>query len=69
MADHLRRAGYATHQTGKWNAGSLLYGQVPTERGFMSSLGYMSGACGVLLVVLAAVLLVVLLVLLAVVRC
>ena len=35
--------GYKTHQVGKWNAGSLLYGQVPTERGFDSSLGYMSG--------------------------
>ena len=32
-----------TWQVGKWNAGSLLYGQVPTERGFETSLGYMGG--------------------------
>ena len=43
VADVLKGAGYATHQTGKWNAGSLLYGQVPTERGFDTSLGYMGG--------------------------
>ena len=43
IADKLRSAGYRTHQVGKWNAGSLLYGQVPTERGFESSLGYMGG--------------------------
>ena len=43
IADKLRSAGYRTHQVGKWNAGSLLYGQVPTERGFETSFGYMSG--------------------------
>jgi hypothetical protein len=43
IADKLKSAGYATHQVGKWNAGSLCYGQVPTERGFDSSFGYMSG--------------------------
>lgn len=43
IADKLRGAGYRTHQVGKWNAGSLLYGQVPTERGFESSFGYMGG--------------------------
>lgn len=43
IADKMRSVGYRTHQVGKWNAGSLLYGQVPTERGFETSFGYMSG--------------------------
>ena len=43
IADKLKSAGYETHQTGKWNAGSRLFSQTPTMRGFDSAFGYMSG--------------------------
>eukprot|EP01063_Lacrimia_lanifica_P020895 TRINITY_DN2816_c0_g2_i7.p1 TRINITY_DN2816_c0_g2~~TRINITY_DN2816_c0_g2_i7.p1 ORF type:complete len:486 (+),score=177.36 TRINITY_DN2816_c0_g2_i7:55-1512(+) len=43
VADKLKSAGYATHQVGKWHAGAYLAGQVPTARGFDSSLGYLNG--------------------------
>mmetsp|Transcript_36903 Transcript_36903/g.80960 ORF Transcript_36903/g.80960 Transcript_36903/m.80960 type:complete len:523 (-) Transcript_36903:110-1678(-) len=43
MSEKLKAAGYATHQIGKWNVGSRAYGQLPTQRGFDSSFGYMGG--------------------------
>jgi arylsulfatase I/J len=40
MPEKLRRAGYATHMVGKWDAGSTSPRQTPMGRGFMSFLGY-----------------------------
>jgi arylsulfatase A-like enzyme len=43
IADMLVTAGYICHQVGKWNAGSSTYANLPYQRGFTSSLGYMGG--------------------------
>jgi hypothetical protein len=40
----LRRAGYASHQLGKWHAGMSSVEHMPTARGFASSFGYLGGA-------------------------
>ena len=41
IAAVLKRAGYATHQIGKWHAGAASHGHVPAGRGFDTSLGYL----------------------------
>jgi hypothetical protein len=43
IAEKLRGAGYDTHQVGKWNAGSSAWGNMPINRGFDTSYGYMGG--------------------------
>lgn len=43
VADKLKEAGYATHQVGKWNVGSLAWGSMPSQRGFDTSYGYLGG--------------------------
>merc|ERR1712232_148713 len=40
MAEHLKAAGYATHQVGKWDAGMATPDHTPQGRGYESSLGY-----------------------------
>ena len=40
IAQHMKRAGYATHQTGKWDVGMATYDHTPLGRGYDSSLGY-----------------------------
>ena len=42
MAEVLRRAGYATHFMGKWDAGMATPKHTPEGRGYMSSLNYWS---------------------------
>jgi arylsulfatase I/J len=44
ISSKLKSAGYSTHQVGKWNAGSTAWGNMPINRGFDSSYGYMGGA-------------------------
>jgi hypothetical protein len=36
-------AGYTCHTAGKWHAGGHFWGQLPTQRGFQTSLGYLNG--------------------------
>ena len=43
LADLLRRAGYATHATGKWHVGHSKWEQTPTWRGFDSFFGFYGG--------------------------
>jgi len=43
VAAKLSQQGYATHQIGKWHAGSALEGQLPMHKGFDTSFGYLSG--------------------------
>ena len=40
MATHMKSAGYATHQTGKWDAGMATHDHTPQGRGYDTSLGY-----------------------------
>jgi arylsulfatase I/J len=40
IAALMRRGGYATHQTGKWDAGMATHDHTPLGRGYDSSLGY-----------------------------
>lgn len=40
MAEHLKAAGYATHQVGKWDAGMATLDHTPHGRGYDTSLGY-----------------------------
>ncbi|XP_065828565.1 arylsulfatase B-like [Oscarella lobularis] len=40
IAEKLKKAGYATHQVGKWDAGFGTIEQTPRGRGFDSSFGY-----------------------------
>lgn len=40
MAEHMKAAGYATHQTGKWDAGMATPEHTPQGRGYDTSLGY-----------------------------
>eukprot|EP00912_Choanoflagellata_sp_UC4_P000209 UC4_evm2s134 len=40
MATHMKNAGYATHQTGKWDAGMATPDHSPQGRGYDTSLGY-----------------------------
>merc|ERR1712072_1330056 len=40
MAEHMKRGGYATHQTGKWDAGMATPDHTPQGRGYDTSLGY-----------------------------
>eukprot|EP01061_Rhynchopus_euleeides_P001316 TRINITY_DN10936_c0_g1_i1.p1 TRINITY_DN10936_c0_g1~~TRINITY_DN10936_c0_g1_i1.p1 ORF type:complete len:546 (+),score=159.94 TRINITY_DN10936_c0_g1_i1:122-1759(+) len=40
VASHLQRAGYATHQVGKWDAGMVTPTHTPKGRGYDTSLGY-----------------------------
>mmetsp|Transcript_3291 Transcript_3291/g.8099 ORF Transcript_3291/g.8099 Transcript_3291/m.8099 type:complete len:638 (+) Transcript_3291:166-2079(+) len=44
MANHLQAEGYATHAVGKWHCGMSGVDRLPINRGFNSSLGYLSGA-------------------------
>lgn len=43
IAEKLSAQGYQTHHIGKWHAGSALEGQLPYNRGFKSSFGFLSG--------------------------
>eukprot|EP00729_Bicosta_minor_P018749 gene18749-28568_t len=40
MAEHMKAAGYKTHQTGKWDAGMATPDHTPEGRGYDTSLGY-----------------------------
>jgi arylsulfatase I/J len=40
MATHMKAGGYATHQTGKWDAGMATPDHTPQGRGYDTSLGY-----------------------------
>ena len=44
IADVLKGAGYRSHQIGKWHGGMSRAEQLPVNRGFESSFGYLSGA-------------------------
>ena len=46
IADVLNKASppYKSHQIGKWHGGMSRSEQLPVNRGFQSSLGYLSGA-------------------------
>ena len=44
LADKMRSSGYRTVQAGKWHLGTGSYGHMPINRGFDSSLGFLSGA-------------------------
>ncbi|XP_030830293.1 arylsulfatase B-like [Strongylocentrotus purpuratus] len=46
MADKLRKAGYATHAVGKWHMGYYKKGCWPTNRGFDSFFGLLTGRGG-----------------------
>ena len=43
IADKLTSAGYISHQVGKWHAGSSCAANLPINRGFSSSFGYLGG--------------------------
>ena len=43
IAEILKDGGYATHMTGKWHAGHFSVHEIPTSRGFDSSIGYFNG--------------------------
>jgi arylsulfatase A-like enzyme len=43
IAEALKSAGYRCHTAGKWHAGGHSVGQLPTQRGFDSQLGYLNG--------------------------
>jgi arylsulfatase A-like enzyme len=43
ISEKLKQAKYATHVAGKWHGGGYAYGQLPTQRGFDSHLGYLNG--------------------------
>lgn len=43
IAQRLTEQGYECHHLGKWHAGSAFMGQLPVNKGFKSSLGYLSG--------------------------
>ena len=43
IAEALKSAGYHCHTAGKWHAGGHSVGQLPTQRGFDSQLGYLNG--------------------------
>jgi hypothetical protein len=47
MAEHMKAGGYATHQTGKWDAGMATPDHTPQGRGYDTSLGYFHHANGV----------------------
>ena len=40
IAQHMKRAGYATHQTGKWDVGMATFDHTPLGRGYDSSFGF-----------------------------
>lgn len=40
IAEHLKRADYATHFVGKWDAGMATLDHLPISRGYDSSLHY-----------------------------
>ena len=40
----LKKAGYVSHQVGKWHIGFFDHDHVPVGRGFATSFGYMLGA-------------------------
>ena len=44
MAEKLKMAGYETHMVGKWHAGSVIFDQIPTAKGFDTYFGYLHGA-------------------------
>lgn len=44
IASKLQRAGWKTHQIGKWHLGQIHNGSIPASRGFDSSYGYLGGA-------------------------
>lgn len=44
ISEKLKEAGYKTHQIGKWHAGAWSVGNLPVNRGFDSSFGYLNGA-------------------------
>lgn len=46
VSEKLKSSGYATHQIGKWHAGSSCFANLPVERGFDSSYGYLGGSEG-----------------------
>ena len=44
IAEKLKTAGYETHMVGKWHAGSVIFDQIPTGKGFDTYFGYLHGA-------------------------
>ncbi|EGD77590.1 hypothetical protein PTSG_08687 [Salpingoeca rosetta] len=43
LPEKLKSAGYRTFMAGKWHAGGYAFGQVPGQRGFDYSIGYLDG--------------------------
>eukprot|EP01059_Diplonema_ambulator_P035508 TRINITY_DN8374_c0_g1_i4.p1 TRINITY_DN8374_c0_g1~~TRINITY_DN8374_c0_g1_i4.p1 ORF type:complete len:505 (+),score=127.32 TRINITY_DN8374_c0_g1_i4:44-1516(+) len=43
VSDKLKAAGYLCHQVGKWHAGGSCTANLPVNRGFNTSLGYLDG--------------------------
>jgi arylsulfatase B len=43
LPEALKTANYSSHTAGKWHAGGYFWGQLPTQRGFDTSLNYLNG--------------------------